>query len=395
MTTQQELTPELIRAALTTVKFPGFSRDIVSFGLVKKIDIDAENNVTIDLVIESKNADIPRYIFEGVHGVMKHLPGVKHCDVNIEHKAPEARKGINDDPSTWKSSVPGAKHVIAVASGKGGVGKSTVSANLAVALSKLGYSVGLVDLDIYGPSMSLMFGTKERPGANENDEFIPVTAHGVKLLSMGLLINESDPVAVRGPLATRYVQQFLRNVAWGDVDFLILDLPPGTGDIQLTIVQTAELDGVVVVTTPQEVALIDARKAIGLFERVETPILGIIENMSYSSAPLTARFTISLAKEAANGKRPGWECPCSARFRWIFPPAPAGTKAAPWPWKSPGRIRFPPRSARWLNNAPVWCLTAECPDGAGGPVRLATFNFKAGLEPAALVRLVCRHVPAF
>ena len=120
MTTQQELTPELIRAALTTVKFPGFSRDIVSFGLVKKIDIDAENNVTIDLVIESKNADIPRYIFEGVHGVMKHLPGVKHCDVNIEHKAPEAKKGINDDPSTWKSSVPGAKHVIAVASGKGG-----------------------------------------------------------------------------------------------------------------------------------------------------------------------------------------------------------------------------------------------------------------------------------
>lgn len=285
MTKQQELTPELIRAALTTVKFPGFSRDIVSFGLVKHIDIDAENNVTVNLVIESKNADIPRYIFEGVHGVMKHLPGVKHCEVNIEHKAPEAQKGVNDDPSSWKSSIPGAKHVIAVASGKGGVGKSTVSANLAVALTKLGYSVGLVDLDIYGPSMSLMFGTKERPGANENDEFLPVLAHGVKLLSMGLLINEEDPVAVRGPLATRYVQQFLRNVAWGNVDFLILDLPPGTGDIQLTIVQTAELDGVVVVTTPQEVALIDARKAIGLFERVQTPILGVVENMSYFQCP--------------------------------------------------------------------------------------------------------------
>lgn len=281
----QELTPELIRAALTTVKYPGFSRDIVSFGLVKKIDIDEKNNVTIDLLIESKNADIPRYIFEGVHGVMKHIPGVKHCDVNVEHKAPEAKKGINDDPSSWKSSVPGAKHVIAVASGKGGVGKSTVSANLAVALTKLGYSVGLVDLDIYGPSMSLMFGTKESPSANDNDEFLPVTAHDVKLLSMGLMIDEASPVAVRGPLATRYVQQFLRNVEWGDVDFLILDLPPGTGDIQLTIVQTAELDGVVVVTTPQEVALIDARKAIGLFERVETPILGIIENMSYFQCP--------------------------------------------------------------------------------------------------------------
>lgn len=283
--TSPPLTPELIRAALATVKYPGFSRDIVSFGIVREILIDPDNNVVVNLQIESKNADVPRYIFEGVHGVMKHIPGVRHCDVNIEHKAPEPAKGVNDDPASWKSSIPGVKHVIAVASGKGGVGKSTVSANLAVALSKLGYKTGLVDLDIYGPSMALMFGTKERPWANENDEFIPVEAHGIKLLSMGLLIEEDSPVAVRGPLATRYVQQFLRNVDWGGIDYLILDLPPGTGDIQLTIVQTSELDGAVIVTTPQEVALIDARKAVGLFERVETPILGIIENMSYFQCP--------------------------------------------------------------------------------------------------------------
>lgn len=279
--------------------------------------------------------------------------------------------------------------------GKGGVGKSTVSANLAVALSKLGYSVGLVDLDIYGPSMSLMFGTKERPGANENDEFIPVTAHGVKLLSMGLLINESDPVAVRGPLATRYVQQFLRNVAWGDVDFLILDLPPGTGDIQLTIVQTAELDGVVVVTTPQEVALIDARKAIGLFERVETPILGIIENMSYFQCPSDGKIYHIFGEGGGEREAARLGVPLLGKIPLDISTRSGGDEGRPVAWKSPGRIRFPPRSARWLNNAPVWCLTAECPDGAGGPVRLATFNFKAGLEPAALVRLVCRHVPAF
>lgn len=282
---QQPLTPELIRAALTTVKYPGFSRDIVSFGIVKSISVDDENNVVIVLQIESRNADVPRYIFEGVHGVMKHIPGVKHCDVNVEHKTPSSNKPVNDDPSSWKSAIPGAKHVIAVASGKGGVGKSTVSANLAVALSKLGYKVGLVDLDIYGPSMALMFGTKERPGANENDEFIPVKAHGVRLLSIGLMIDEASPVAVRGPLATRYVQQFLRNVEWDDIDFLILDLPPGTGDIQLTIVQTADLDGAIIVTTPQEVALIDARKAVGLFQKVQTPILGLIENMSYFECP--------------------------------------------------------------------------------------------------------------
>jgi len=274
------VSPEFIKEALRHVRYPGFSRDIVSFGLVK--DIRHENGVlNVRIEIATKDPKIPEQIFKDCHAALDHLPDVGSVKVDIEVKEPQGQQAGGGGDVTGKSSIPGVKRIIAVASGKGGVGKSTVAANLAVALSKTGAKVGLCDCDLYGPSVAQMFGSHERPMANENDEIIPIEAHGLKLMSMGFLLEDRSPVIVRGPMATRYVQQFLRQVEWGDLDYLILDLPPGTGDIQLTIVQTVAVDGVVIVTTPQEMALIDARKAVSMFAKVNVPILGLVENMAW------------------------------------------------------------------------------------------------------------------
>jgi ATP-binding protein involved in chromosome partitioning len=267
---------EQIKEVLRQVKYPGFSRDILSFGLVKAVEVDGAD-VTVKIEIATRDAKVPEQIFKDVHAFLGEVVGIGTVKVDVNVKdAPEAASG-----GVGKSSIPGVKRIIAIASGKGGVGKSTVSANIAVALSQRGLKVGLCDCDLYGPSIAQMFGTTERPDANEHDEIIPIEAHGLKLMSMGFLLEDKSPVIVRGPMATRYTQQFLRQVAWGELDVLVLDLPPGTGDIQLTIVQTVSVDGAVIVTTPQEVALIDARKAVAMFAKVNIPILGLIENMAW------------------------------------------------------------------------------------------------------------------
>ncbi len=276
------LSEDSIRAALASVRYPGFNRDIVSFGLVKGIHIDG-TSVVVDISIATRDPNVPRQIHESATAAIKALPGATDVKLNFDIKEPPAaQSGADKMP---KSSIPGVKRVIAVASGKGGVGKSTVASNLAVALSRNGAKVGLCDCDLYGPSIAHMFGTSERPYQNEAQEIVPIEKHGLQLMSMGFLLDDASPVIVRGPMATKYTQQFLRQVAWDHLDYLILDLPPGTGDIQLTIMQTVALDGAVIVTTPQEVALIDARKAVSMFEKLNVPILGIIENMSHFVCP--------------------------------------------------------------------------------------------------------------
>ena len=271
-----------VREALRAVRYPGFSRDIVSFGLVKGISVN-DGEIKVQLALATNDPNVPATIKTDAEKVLGALNGVRTAKVLIDIHAPPAGAGAGAQVGPQR--IPGIKHVIAVASGKGGVGKSTVAANLAVALEQTKSRVGLCDCDIYGPSISLMFGTRERPTATDENKIIPIEQYNLKLMSMGFLLDDTSPAILRGPMVTRYTQQFLRQVEWGELDFLVLDLPPGTGDIQLTIVQTVALSGAVIVTTPQEVALIDARKAATMFEKVNVPVLGLIENMSYFVAP--------------------------------------------------------------------------------------------------------------
>lgn len=274
------ITEDTIRTELKKVTYPGFSRDIISFGLVKEIEIEG-SDVTVKISLATRDAAVPREIHEKIEAVLGAVDGIGKVAIDFDiQDPPEPVTG--GDASVGQSSIPGIKKIIAVASGKGGVGKSTVATNLAIALSKTGAKVGLCDCDLYGPSVALMLGAEDQqPMATEQNEIVPIEAHGIKAISMGFLLADDSPVIVRGPLATRYTQQFLRQCLWGELDYLVLDLPPGTGDIQLTISQTVAVDTAVIVTTPQEVALIDARKASAMFAKVNIPVGGVVENMAW------------------------------------------------------------------------------------------------------------------
>ncbi len=285
------LTEESILTALKAVKYPGYSRDIISFGLIKEVTAH-EGAVSVAMQLTSANAVAGQQIKAESERVLKGLPGVTH--VHVEVKQPAAAPGAPAGPSPWanQNRVPGIKRIVAVASGKGGVGKSTLSVNLACALAHLGARVGLLDCDIYGPSIPLMMGINQRPGLNEAERMVPPASHGVKLMSMGFLLNDDQPVIWRGPMIQRTIQQFITVVDWGELDFLLVDLPPGTGDAQLTLCQTVPLDGGVIVTTPQEASLGVVRKGIAMFEKVNVPMLGIVENMSYFMTPNGERVEI-------------------------------------------------------------------------------------------------------
>jgi len=273
-------TQEQVLEALKKVKFPGLSRDIVSFGFIRDLQI-AGTTVSFTIHFQTENPSIGEQIARDAYTAVKALEGVDEVRVQLDIGAKQGASSSGGGGMS-PSALAGVKYRIAVASGKGGVGKSTVSTNLALSLRALGFTVGLLDADIYGPSQQMMLGIEGRPQIDETDEKImPMERHGIKTMSLGLITDADTPVIWRGPMVMKAIDQFLTDVKWGTLDFMIIDLPPGTGDAQLTLTQKAGLTGAVVVTTPQDVALIDARKGLAMFRKVNVPVLGIIENMSY------------------------------------------------------------------------------------------------------------------
>jgi ATP-binding protein involved in chromosome partitioning len=267
--------------ALKRVAYPGYSRDIVSFGFVRAVET-SEQGLLVEMQLPGPNPDVERQLEEAVRREVGSLPGAG--SVEVRFLAAPQEPATSPGAQAPARQVEGISHLIAVASGKGGVGKSTVAVNVAVALARQGLAVGLLDSDIYGPSIPLMMGIREQPEAR-NNRMVPLENHGVRTMSIGYLLEDDAPVIWRGPMVMKALTQFLREVEWGTLDYLVLDLPPGTGDAQLTLVQSVPLAGAVAVTTPQDVALIDAKKAVSMFRKTGVPVLGIVENMSAYLCP--------------------------------------------------------------------------------------------------------------
>jgi ATP-binding protein involved in chromosome partitioning len=263
--------------ALRTVKDPDLHKDIVALNFVKDLKIEGgKASFTIELTTPA--CPVKKEMEQWAREAVRKVSGIREVEVTM---TASVRTGVQ---APAKQGIPGVKNIIAVGSGKGGVGKTTVTVNLAVALAQKGAKVGLLDSDVYGPNVPLMMGIQGQPHAIKN-RIQPLSNYGVRVMSMGFLAADDTPMIWRGPMLHNVVTQFIRQVDWGDLDYLLIDMPPGTGDVQLTLTQTVPLTGAVVVSTPQDVALQDARKAIMMFRQVRVPVLGMVENMSYFQCP--------------------------------------------------------------------------------------------------------------
>ena len=275
-----QVTEEAVLNVLSTIIDPDLRKDIVTLGFVRDLAIRG-GDVSFRIVLTTPACPVKEEMESQGRELVAALPGVTNVNVTMDAEVPQGR-GIKNNVA-----IPGVKNIIAVSSGKGGVGKSTVAVNLAVALAADGAKVGIMDADVYGPNVPMMLGTGYGQPEVFNNQLVPIEAHGIKMISMAVLVPPDKPMILRGPMLHGVVRQFLSDVNWGELDYLVVDMPPGTGDVQLSLAQLVPVQGAVLVTTPQEVALSDVRRAVKMFEQVNVPVLGVIENMSYFIAPDT------------------------------------------------------------------------------------------------------------
>ncbi|MGB7086266.1 MAG: Mrp/NBP35 family ATP-binding protein [Phormidesmis sp.] len=276
------LDPESVLEVLKPVQDPELQKSLVALNMIRNVKVDG-GDVSFTLVLTTPACPLREFIVEDCEKAVRTLPGVEKVDVEVTAETPQ-QKALPD-----RTGIDGVKNILAVTSGKGGVGKSTVAVNIAVALAKTGAAVGLIDADIYGPNAPTMMGLSEANVTVRDEDgaqvLEPAFNHGVKMVSMGFLIDKDQPVVWRGPMLNGVIRQFLYQVQWGELDYLVVDMPPGTGDAQLTLAQAVPMAGAVIVTTPQTVALGDARRGLKMFEQLNVPILGLVENMSYFIPP--------------------------------------------------------------------------------------------------------------
>lgn len=281
-----------VRAALSKVPDPDLGSDLVTLGMVKELDVTEDGQVRVQISLTTPACPMKEKIESDVRQAVLSVPGVTRAHISLTSEV----RGSRSSGAGAKKGIEGVAHLIAVSSGKGGVGKSTVAVNLACSLALEGARVGLLDADVYGPNLPTMMGITEQPYVKNHPEkgeiFVPPAAHGVKLMSMGFLLAPDQPVIWRGPMLHNILSQFCTQVEWGTLDYLVLDLPPGTGDVQLSLAQLLPLSGSVLVTTPQEVSLQDVRKAFHMWEKVRVPVLGIVENMSYFTGDDGKRYDL-------------------------------------------------------------------------------------------------------
>jgi ATP-binding protein involved in chromosome partitioning len=281
-----QISEQSVLDALRQVRDPDLHKDIVTLGFIKDLKIEG-GDVSFRIVLTTPACPVKEQLEGAAREVVGALAGVTSVHVTMDAEVPKGR-GLGD-----KVTMPGVRNIVAVSSGKGGVGKSTVAVNLSVALALDGARVGLMDMDVYGPNVPQMLGASRAKPEVDNGRLIPIEAYGVKLMSMAILQPGDKPMIVRGPILHGLVKQFLTDVLWGELDYLIVDMPPGTGDVQLSLAQLVPVQGAVLVTTPQEVAVMDVRRALRMFETVAVPVLGVVENMSYFVAPDTGvRYNI-------------------------------------------------------------------------------------------------------